>query len=125
MAAKRRTVACAAGLLALAFASPGTAQSDRAVIHFADLNGSIRNWRADTDEAILIEGANRQWYRAEFFAPCVGLRFATTVAFVTDSLGNLDRFSSILVEGERCWFKTFERTNDPQAGPPPDVDEVE
>ncbi|HEU4618698.1 MAG TPA: hypothetical protein VFV10_11680 [Gammaproteobacteria bacterium] len=42
------------------------------------------------------------------------LPFAIGIAFVTEPAGHLDQYSSILVDGERCWFKTFERS-----GPPP------
>lgn len=103
------------------------APSERAVIHFADMRGSIRDWEADGDRAILIQAANGDWYRAEFFAPCVGLRFSQAVGFVTNSLGNLDEASSILVDGERCWFRSFERTTDPDEarGEGFEVEEVE
>jgi hypothetical protein len=94
------------------------AQSDQNVLRFADLGG-IRDWRADTDKALLVEGENRNWYRATFYTPCVGLRFAQAVAFVTEPSGSLDRFSSILVQGERCWFKTFARTDPPSKGGKP------
>jgi hypothetical protein len=91
------------------------ADEDDAVLHFADMNG-VRDWRPDPaadDEAILIQGRNGDWFRATFSAPCPELKFAHAVAFVTDTLGNLDRFTSIIVGGERCHFRTFERTGDP------------
>jgi hypothetical protein len=105
------SVAIGAGLLA----TPAAADEQRAVLRFADMNG-IKDWRptkADGADAILIEGRNGTWYRATFWAPCPEVRFAPTVAFVTDTLGNLDRFTSILGEGRRCDFRTFERTEDP------------
>lgn len=83
-----------------------------ATLHFADLGG-IRNWRADGNEAILIEGRRDQWYRATFFSPCPDVRFANTIAFVTDTTGDLDKFSSILVRDRRCYFRSFERIPDP------------
>jgi hypothetical protein len=49
----------AAVLLAAGFVSA----DNRAVIRFADLGG-IEDWRADGDDAILIEGRNDRWYRA-------------------------------------------------------------
>ncbi len=89
-----------------------------AVVHFADLGG-IRNWRADGNDAILIEGRRGQWYRATFFSPCPEVRFATTIAFVTDATGSLDKFSSIIARGDRCYFRDLERVA------PPDDDERE
>lgn len=88
-----------------------------AVLHFADLGG-IRNWRsADNGKAILIEGRRGEWYRATFFGRCTSLPFANTIAFATDTTGDLDKFSSILTRDERCYFRTFERV------PPPDAEE--
>lgn len=86
----------------------------RAVIHFADLGG-IDDWRAEGSDAIQIRGRNGQWYRATFFGSCIGLQFADTIAFVTDSTGDLDRFASLLVDGDRCWFRTLEKIPDPTA----------
>ena len=64
---------------------------------------------------MLIQGRNRSWYRATFFGPCIDLRFRDSVAFVTDGTDRLDRFSSVLVNGERCWFRSFEKL---EAEPP-------
>ena len=89
--------------------------SEHAVIHFAELDG-IRDWRAaGTDsDAMLIEGRNGQWYRATFWAPCPEIHFAPAVAFVTDTNGDLDRFTSIIADGARCYFKTFDKSGDPE-----------
>ncbi len=107
----------AAAFAAASFAgrSHAAADSQRAVMHFADLNG-IRNWRPagdDDADAILIEGRNGQWFRATFWAPCPEIHFVQAVGFVTDTVGDLDRFTSIVADGKRCFFKTFERTSDP------------
>jgi hypothetical protein len=106
------------GLLSSAAAG---ADEPRAVLHFADHSG-IKDWRptkADGADALLIEGRNGDWFRATFWAPCPEIRFAPAVAFVPDSLGNLDETTSIMVEGKSCNFRTFERTGDPdEQGPP-------
>jgi hypothetical protein len=46
--------------------------------------------------------------------PCSGIQFRDRVAFVTDGTDRLDKFSSVLVDGERCWFRSFEKI-DPAA----------
>jgi hypothetical protein len=107
----------AAGVAAMSYAGrlPAASASEHAVMHFADLNG-IRDWRPDEDgqsDAILIEGLNGQWYRATFWSSCPEINFVPGVAFVTDTLGNLDRFTSIIADGHRCYFRTFQRTSDP------------
>ena len=112
---KRLCNAAAACLLGAVMAFGGSmadAQSSRAVLHFADLGG-IRNWQADGSDALFIESVHGDWYRATFWAPCVDLPFAIAIAFVTEPNGNLERFSSILVDGERCSFRTFEHATEP------------
>jgi hypothetical protein len=79
-----------------------------AVIDFVDLGG-IRDWRAEGNEALLVQSACGTWYRATFFGPCPGIQFREKLAFVTDGMNRLDRFSSVLVDRQRCWFRTFER----------------
>jgi hypothetical protein len=109
-------ISIGAVLLVLVAMPAGAAEEERAVLHFADMNG-VKDWRPtkgpDGEDAILIEGRNGNWYRATFFAACPEVKFAPAVSFVTDTLGNLDEFTSIMVEGRRCDFKTFERTGDP------------
>jgi hypothetical protein len=107
-----RSVLLSAGLAA-ALAVGGAQAAQRTAIPFADL-GNIRDWQADDTEHLYIEASNRQWYRATFWSPCQPLPFATAIAFVTEPNGELDRYSSILVDGERCWFKDFERTAAPE-----------
>jgi hypothetical protein len=90
--------------------------AERSSIPFADI-GNIRNWHAASAEDLYIQAMNRDWYRVTFWSPCQALPFAVGIAFVTEANGQLDSFSSILVDGERCWFKTFE-----PSGPPPAED---
>jgi hypothetical protein len=86
-------------------------------IPFANL-GSVRDFRALSDDVLLIEGTGHRWYRATLFGPCIGLRHAESLAFVTEPGGALDRFSAIYVEGRRCTFRSFERTDPPAKGKP-------
>lgn len=81
-------------------------------IPFADL-GNIRDWTADSTMALYVQSQNRKWYKISFWSPCHELPFAVSIAFVTGPLGSLDKYSSILVDGERCWFRTFEPATPP------------
>lgn len=92
----------------------GASGEQPARIPFADI-GNIRDWRAGTANELYIQSMDREWYRTTFLAPCTALPFATAIAFVTEPNGDLNSFSSVLVEGERCWFKTFEKTDAPPA----------
>lgn len=96
----------------LALGALSSAQAANDYLSFADMGG-IRNFKADGDKGIYVEGRNREWYYAKFFGPCYDLRFHDQVGFVIDATGDLDRFSSILVGGQQCYFKSFERTDKP------------
>lgn len=81
-------------------------------IRFVD-HGSIEDWRAEGNKAIVIETVNNRWYRATFFLPCQELPYSESVAFVTSPRGTLNRFGSIIVRGERCQFESLEEIDDP------------
>ena len=70
--------------------------------------GAIYDWRVDDQGALLIKTAWNRYYRATFAAPCPELPAAISIGFVTEVAGPLDRWSSIYVDGDRCWFKTFD-----------------
>jgi len=72
-------------------------------------HGGVRNWEVESSRALLVESANGRWYRATLAGPCPELRFHDSLGFVTDSTHQLDRFSSVIAGGERCWFESFER----------------
>jgi hypothetical protein len=108
-------IAVGAGRLAQAQEEPG---SRRASIDFVSLGG-IDDWRAEGNDAMLIKALNGNWYRAQFSMPCMGIKFREQVAFVTDGTDRVDRFSSVIVNGERCWFRSFEKV-DPAAPPEKD-----
>lgn len=108
-----RILSLAAGFVA--FATGAAAQKpvgQPARIPFADI-GNIRDWRSSSNTELYIQSMDRKWFRTTFFAPCTALPYATAIAFVTEPNGDLNSFSSVLVEGERCWFKTFESSDEP------------
>jgi hypothetical protein len=98
--------------LALGFSAAAWSEEEEpsrgAEIKFVDLGG-IRDWRAEGNRALDIQSARGEWYRATFATPCDGLQFRDSIAFVTSGPNVLDRFGSVLVRGDRCWFETFER----------------
>ena len=80
-------------------------------IPFVD-HGGIRDWRANDDRSMWIEARNGQWYYAEMFGPCFGLNFAERIGFITEPSGSFDRFSSVIVDGQKCYVDTL-RLSDP------------
>lgn len=106
----------AASALSLLIAAAASAQSlqslkakaserpprEEASIPFAD-NGGIDDWYADGRDGLYVKGRGRDnWYYARFMGPCSGLPFAHTIGFKSEPTGSFDRFSAVIVDGERC-----------------------
>ena len=91
-------------------------QHEHASIHFVNYHG-IRDWQADGQNSLFVQDNRKQWYRATFWTPCFDLPFAVGIGFMPGSMDELDEWSSVVVRGERCMFKTFEKSGPP---PPPE-----
>ena len=105
--------------LAAANPAPNSATAARplgvdARIPFANSTG-IRNYQADGDNALWIEGQRGEWYRAELFGPCIGLDHAMKVGFVTRGTSTLDRFGQVLVDGSKCQIASLVTSAPPPA----------
>ena len=86
-----------------------------ASIPFAS-RGGIRDWAADGDRGLWVQGVNRKWYYAQFMGRCTGLAFATALGFDTGFQSAFDRWSSVIVPGyARCALTSLT----PSDGPPP------
>jgi len=91
------------------------AEQRQATIRFAD-NGGIRDWssaREDKRDILYIQDRSRKWYRASFIGSCSELTFANAIGFKTDGTGSLDRFSSIIADGNRCQFYSLTASEGP------------
>jgi hypothetical protein len=81
-------------------------------VHRADM----RNWLADGERGIWIQGGN-SWYYASFSGACRGLNSTNSLTFDTGSSGNIERTSSVVLPGGgRCEMRTFA----PSVGPSQD-----
>lgn len=85
-------------------------------IPFAN-HGSIDNWQADGRDALYLQGMGRQWYRATLMAPCQDLPFANAIGFETRGTSDFDRFSTIIVRGQRCAVKSVVKSAPPPKKP--------
>lgn len=82
-----------------------------ASISFAD-HGGIKDWEAEDRDTLRIQARDGTWYVAEMMSPCFGLAFKNELAFVTEPTGSLNKFSSVIVDGNRCFFKSFTKTEE-------------
>lgn len=104
-----------AAVSASAAAEPAPAPAPQeARIPFVD-HGGIRDWRAADGDTLYVQDAHRRWYRAELMHRATGLPFALAIGFDTGAVGSLDRFSAIVVDGQRIPLRSLVRVD----GPPP------
>lgn len=82
-------------------AAAPAAKGPEASIPFASF-GTIRNYRVESNRVVFLEGLNRRWYRAELLAPCFDLPFTEAIGIETRPDNQFDRFSTLLVRGQRC-----------------------
>jgi hypothetical protein len=82
----------------------------QASIVFPDRN--IDSWRANGRKGLWIR-ANRKWYYAELFMDCPDLPWAENVGFVAGGPGSFDRYSYILVRGERYPLRSLTASSEP------------
>ncbi len=94
--------------------SKQTEEKQDARIPFVN-HGGVRDWRSDDKETIYIQASNRSWYKATLMSPAFDLPYTTAIGFDTGPSGTLDKFSSIVVRGQRYPIASLERI----AGEPP------
>jgi hypothetical protein len=64
--------------------------------------GAIRNFEADGNDGIWLEDRQRRWYYADIIGGCQDLNFAQAIGFDTRGAPTFDKFSSIIVSGDKC-----------------------
>jgi uncharacterized protein DUF6491 len=82
-----------------------------AQIPFAKTN--LWNWQVVDDQTVLIQDQGRRWYKATLFNHCINLPFADRIAFDSNPGGSFDKFSAILVRGQRCPLMSLVATSAP------------
>src|SRR5215472_821147 len=120
----RKTVWIAGGLIlaigVLAYVSyyraPVTNDAAGTVVGASSVHRTdMRNWLADGERGLWIQGGNSAWFYARFSAACHGLNSTNSLVFDTGSSDHIDRKSSVVLPGgARCEMQTFA----PSAGPP-------
>lgn len=83
-----------------------------ASIPFANHRG-IDNFQPDGDEGIWLQDIRDRWYYGKIIGPCNGLNFATAIGYETRGTSSFDKFSAILVEGQRCQLETLVTSDKP------------
>lgn len=74
----------------------------------------LRNFRAESQDVVYLQDHRRNWYRAEVIGPCTELPFANAIGIDTRGSSSFDRFSAIVVGGDRCQLTSLTRSEKPQ-----------
>ena len=100
-------------LPAAAIAQPEQAAAQReARIPFVN-SGGIRDWRASDGDTLYVQDRMRRWYRVELTHRALGLPSAWAIGFETRGIDSFDRFSSVVVEGQRIPVRSLVRVDGP------------
>jgi hypothetical protein len=112
-------IASALAALLLAGAGPAIAQKPEAVdaaeearVPFLHI-GRMRTFRAIDDETVYVQAQRRQWYRVRTMGPCPNLPWARHIGVDTRGSATFDRFSTLIVEGDRCAVSSVVRSGEP------------
>jgi hypothetical protein len=89
-------------------------RAEEARIPFANFRGGVRSFHADEQDVVYLQDRRRNWYRAELIGSCFGLPFARAVGIDTRGSSVFDRFSTLIVEGERCKLQSLTRSARPE-----------
>lgn len=75
--------------------------------------GAIRNFEANGNDGIWLEDRQRRWYYGELIGHCRDLNFAQRVGFDTGGASVFDKFSAIIVGGDRCQLSSLVTSEKP------------
>ena len=79
--------------------------------------GQFQTFRAIDRDTVYIRGIGRQWYRVATMGPCPNLPWARALGLDTSGARTLDRFSTLIVEGDRCAVASVTRSAEPPRRP--------
>ena len=74
--------------------------------------GRMRTFRAIDQNTLYVRGHRREWYRITTMGPCPNLPWARFIGIDTMTR-TLDRFSVVIVDGDRCAVRSVVRSGEP------------
>ncbi|HYJ31574.1 MAG TPA: DUF6491 family protein [Allosphingosinicella sp.] len=91
---------------------PAVDAAEEARVPFLHI-GRMRTFRAIDDETVYVQAQRRQWYRVLTMGPCPNLPWARFIGVDTRGSAMFDRFSTLIVDGERCAVSSVVRSGEP------------
>ncbi|QAY79470.1 DUF6491 family protein [Sphingosinicella sp. BN140058] len=111
-----KTILCLGAAIALAGCAgvgrPAAAPAGETTIPAVAGRG-VLEWRAGGEDLVFIRSFLGKWYRVQLTGRCARLDDARGLGFETSPLGELDRNSTIIAEGERCPVSSIVRIDAP------------
>lgn len=85
---------------------------ENATMPFAN---QITGYQVGKDKSLIIRGPMGRWYRATLFQPCRSdLPWKEHIGIDTRPMNQMDRFTTVTVDGRRCSLQTFDQIQDPR-----------
>ena len=75
--------------------------------------GTVRHFEPAGRNVVYLQDRRRRWYRAELAGRCLELPHAHYIGLDTGGGPFVDRFSALIVEGQRCPLRSLTRSEAP------------
>jgi hypothetical protein len=75
--------------------------------------GTVRHFEPVGNKLVYLQDRRRRWYRAELAGRCLELPHAHYIGIDTGGGPFVDRFSALVVEGQRCQLRSLTRSEAP------------
>jgi hypothetical protein len=112
-------LATLAAAASLGGAGPAAAEPEREAAYEEEVRvpflhvGRFRTFRATDNRTLYIRATNRRWYRITTMGPCPNLPWARAIGIDNHGGVTLDRFSTLIVEDDRCPVQSVVRSSEP------------
>jgi hypothetical protein len=79
-------------------------------------NRRVDNYWQGEDGSLILRAGVGEWYRVELWQPCKSdLRWEQAVGLRPNPTGSFDKFSAVIVDGNRCAVERVDKIEDPRA----------
>jgi hypothetical protein len=92
--------------------TPPTRSDPEVSIPFVN-HGAVQDFRADGRNGVYIRGIGSQWYYARTLGTCQELPWANAIGVQSRGTDTLDRYSTLIVHGERCPLQSLVASDPP------------
>jgi hypothetical protein len=78
-------------------------------------SSQVYGFSVGDDDSLILQGPGRRFYRATLDTFCANrLPWELAIGFPDEGMSRIDRFSSVIIDGQRCRFLSFDEIEDPK-----------